>query len=255
MKEWWSEIISPLQLGKLRRGYTQISPKNANFFFLWFFISRYLSLRKGKSFNQLFLFYVINCDFKFPAGICWFGCHSNGNSVVNFSSRFDRVSTAFQAAFDWGHCIQLIWSNIWQRRATLTWSTSRKCEAEWVEQNRDSVYLYELNIRVLYRRKINWEWSVRKREPPTNKKGKENLLLGGRYTKSRDRNGFLAMISKQVHNQVVLVFKIRPTQTAKNHLGHQERNWGIKRLIFPRKVRMKRILSKPGKARDTEWWT
>ena len=52
---------------------------------------------------------------------------------------------------------------------------------------------------------------MRKREPPTNKKGKENLFLGGRDTKSRDRNGFLAMISKQVHNQVVLVLKIRPT--------------------------------------------
>ena len=96
---------------------------------------------------------------------------------------------------------------------------------------------------------------MRKREPPTNKKGEENLFLGGRDKKSRDRNGFFAMISKQVHNQVVLVLKIRPTQTAKNHSGHQGRKWSIKGLIFPRKVRTTRVLSKPGKARDTEWWT
>ena len=55
---------------------------------------------------------------------------------------------------------------------------------------------------------------MRKREPPTNKKGEENLFLEGRDKKSRDRNRFFAMISKQVHNQVVLVLKIRPTQTA-----------------------------------------
>ena len=51
------------------------------------------------------IFYAFASDFKIPAAVHRFGCHRNKNSILLFSSCLQCSYTAFQTAFDLGHCM------------------------------------------------------------------------------------------------------------------------------------------------------
>ena len=52
----------------------------------------YLSLLWGKSFCLFFFFDAFASDFKIPAAVHRFGCHSNENSIFLFSNWFQRFT-------------------------------------------------------------------------------------------------------------------------------------------------------------------
>lgn len=65
---------------------------------LGFCIFRYFkTFAWGNSFCLFFLFYAFASDFKIPAAVYRFGCHSNEYRILLFSSRLRSFITAFQA--------------------------------------------------------------------------------------------------------------------------------------------------------------